>query len=102
MADGDDVICRTRVSRGVYNTLFNRQQQARNELFQPGRMAYLVELESLKGNPLAAPTTVIRSKADCPEVDGSGSKASTSPGHGRYKVESPPWDQDPRAPRMAG
>ena len=79
MADGDDaVICRTRVARGVYNTLFNKQQQVSNELFQPGRMAYLVELESLKGNPLAAPTTVIRSKADCPEADRAGSKASTN------------------------
>lgn len=64
----EPVTFHTRVARGVYNTLFNRQPPVRNELFQPGRMAYLVDLEDDQYAVTDVPKTVIRSKAECPEA----------------------------------
>lgn len=40
----------------------------RNELFLPGRMAYLIELEDDNAES-DIPTTVLRSKADCPGLE---------------------------------
>ena len=48
--------------------MFNRQPPVRNELFQPGRMAYLVDLEDDQYAVTDVPKTVIRSKAECPEA----------------------------------
>ena len=44
------------------------QYPERNELFLPGRMAYHVELEDELAES-DIPTTVIRSKAECPNLD---------------------------------
>jgi IK cytokine len=40
----------------------------RNELFAPGRMAYVIELEDELAET-DIPTTLIRSRADCPGLE---------------------------------
>lgn len=49
----------------------------RNELFAPGRMAYVVELDDEGTIDSDIPTTLTRSKADVPEAD-ERSSASTA------------------------
>ena len=58
----------TVVGRNIYRQLFRRQYPDRCELFLPGRTAYVVDLEDTFGD-LDVPTTVIRSKADCPTLE---------------------------------
>lgn len=48
----------------------------RNELFAPGRMAYVVELDEEGAADSDIPTTLTRSKADVPEPDEASSAAS--------------------------
>jgi len=64
--DGEEVVLRSRVAKGVYNVLFAKQVATKNVHFQPGRMAYLVDLED-ENAEMDVPTTVIRSKTDCPD-----------------------------------
>lgn len=61
---------KTRLAEGIIETLFktNQGKVERNEFFQPGRMAYRVELEDEMAE-FEVPATVIRSKADCPLSD---------------------------------
>ncbi|XP_052042693.1 protein Red-like [Apodemus sylvaticus] len=59
---------KTRLGRNVYQVLFKRKPCKRNELFLPGRMAYVIDLHDENGDT-DIPTTVIRSKADCPTVE---------------------------------
>ena len=47
----------------------NKQGSTKNELFLPHRMAYIVDLEDKCADEI--PTTVIRSKDDCPNCDSS-------------------------------
>lgn len=56
---------RTKLARNVYRTLFQTSLPERNELFAPGRMAYVFDLEDEYAES-DIPTTVIRSKADVP------------------------------------
>ena len=51
--------------------LFKAQHPQRNESFLPGRMAYLVDLDDEYAET-DIPTTVMRSKADCPTVEVRG------------------------------
>ncbi|KAI1280566.1 Protein Red [Halotydeus destructor] len=48
-------------------SLINRKLPEKNDLFLPSRMAYVVDLEGECADEI--PTTVIRSKADCPNWD---------------------------------
>lgn len=48
--------------------LFKGRQIERNELYLPGRMAYVVDLEDEYADT-DIPTTLIRSKADCPTME---------------------------------
>ncbi|XP_006814703.1 protein Red-like [Saccoglossus kowalevskii] len=59
---------RTKLGKSVFRTLFRSRQHERNELFWPGRMAYVVDLEDeyLESD---IPTTLIRSKADLPNLE---------------------------------
>ncbi|XP_071787633.1 protein Red-like [Asterias amurensis] len=59
---------KTKLARNIYRSLFKTKMSERNELFLPGRMAYKVDLEDdfLESD---IPTTVIRSKADCPTME---------------------------------
>ncbi|KAL7854271.1 hypothetical protein AOLI_G00211150 [Acnodon oligacanthus] len=59
---------KTRLGRNIYRILFKGRQLERNELFLPGRMAYVVDLEDEYADT-DIPTTVIRSKADCPTME---------------------------------
>ena len=56
------------VGRNIYRQLFSRKLPDRNELFLPGRMAYVVDLED-DFTESDIPTTLIRSKADCPSLE---------------------------------
>ncbi|XP_048850724.1 protein Red [Brienomyrus brachyistius] len=59
---------KTRLGRNIYRILFKGRQMERNELFLPGRMAYVVDLEDEYADT-DIPTTLIRSKADCPTME---------------------------------
>ncbi|KAJ8254728.1 hypothetical protein GJAV_G00196500 [Gymnothorax javanicus] len=59
---------KTRLGRNIYRILFKSRQMERNELFLPGRMAYVVDLEDEYADT-DIPTTLIRSKADCPTME---------------------------------
>lgn len=49
----------------LYRAVFKSTPPERNEHFLPGRMAYLIELEDEMAES-DIPTTVLRSKVDCP------------------------------------
>ncbi|VDL33642.1 unnamed protein product [Hymenolepis diminuta] len=68
---------KTRIAEKIIETLFksNQGKVERNEYFQPGRMAYRVELEDEMAE-FEVPATVIRSKADCPLLDETNSSNS--------------------------
>ncbi|KAM4747260.1 protein Red [Rhinophrynus dorsalis] len=59
---------KTRLGRNVYRILFKGKAYERNELFLPGRMAYVVDLDDEYADT-DIPTTLIRSKADCPTME---------------------------------
>ncbi|XP_074649782.1 protein Red-like [Tubulanus polymorphus] len=59
---------KTKLGRSVFRTLFQNKPPERNELFLPGRMAYVVDLEDEYAE-CDIPTTLIRSKADCPSIE---------------------------------
>uniref|UniRef100_A0A8C2QXK7 IK cytokine n=1 Tax=Capra hircus TaxID=9925 RepID=A0A8C2QXK7_CAPHI len=59
---------KTRLGRNVYRMLFKSKAYERNELFLPGRMAYVVDLDDEYADT-DIPTTLIRSKADCPTME---------------------------------
>lgn len=65
------------VGRNVYRMLFKSKAYERNELFLPGRMAYVVDLDDEYADT-DIPTTLIRSKADCPTMEVSLSPGSPS------------------------
>uniref|UniRef100_M3ZWB0 IK cytokine n=1 Tax=Xiphophorus maculatus TaxID=8083 RepID=M3ZWB0_XIPMA len=54
--------------RNIYRVAFRSGVQERNELFLPGRMAYVVDLDD-EFTDTDIPTTLIRSKADCPSME---------------------------------
>lgn len=53
-----------RMAKSVIKTLFHTALPTKNDYFQRGRMAYVVELEDEEAE---VPTTLIRSVHDCPE-----------------------------------
>ena len=65
--EGDDLKFKTIMGRNVFNIVqaFRSKKVERNELFAPGRMAYVIDLEEETGET-DIPTTLIRSKADLP------------------------------------
>ncbi|CAH2263621.1 protein Red [Pararge aegeria] len=66
-------------ARVIYNLIMEQKSKKvmRNELFAPGRMAYVVELDEEGTIDSDIPTTLTRSKADVPEAD-ERSSASTA------------------------
>lgn len=56
------------LGRNIYRILFKNKTYERNELFLPGRMAYVVDLDDEYADT-DIPTTLIRSKADCPTME---------------------------------
>eukprot|EP00095_Tigriopus_kingsejongensis_P005210 maker-scaffold408_size180710-snap-gene-0.38 protein:Tk05210 transcript:maker-scaffold408_size180710-snap-gene-0.38-mRNA-1 annotation:"red protein (ik factor) (cytokine ik)" len=65
--------CRTPMAKNIVRTSFQVDQAKCNELFFPGRMAYVIDLEEDFGES-DIPTTTIRSKAD---VEGTVSHQAT-------------------------
>ncbi|XP_037125718.1 protein Red [Syngnathus acus] len=59
---------KTRLGRNIYRMVFRSGALERNELFLPGRMAYVVDLDD-EFTDTDIPTTLIRSKADCPSME---------------------------------
>lgn len=59
---------KTRLGRNIYRVVFRSGVAERNELFLPGRMAYVVDLDD-EFIDTDIPTTLIRSKADCPSME---------------------------------
>lgn len=66
----DEMQFKTKMGRSVYKTIMTMKskQVERNELFTPGRMAYVIELDDENAD-VDIPTTLIRSKADVPTID---------------------------------
>lgn len=66
----DEMQFKTKMGRNVYKTVMTMKskQIERNELFTPGRMAYVIELDDENAD-VDIPTTLIRSKADVPTID---------------------------------
>lgn len=66
----DEMQFKTKMGRSVYKTvmIMKSKQIERNELFTPGRMAYVIELDDENAD-VDIPTTLIRSKADVPTID---------------------------------
>lgn len=56
---------RTKLGRNVFRVAFSSKRSERNELYMPKRMAYVYDLED-EFTETDIPTTLIRSKADCP------------------------------------
>lgn len=61
---------KTKMARNVHKTIATMRSKVieKNELFTPGRMAYVFEIDD-EGVEVDIPTTLIRSKADVPTVD---------------------------------
>uniref|UniRef100_A0A1A8F559 IK cytokine n=1 Tax=Nothobranchius korthausae TaxID=1143690 RepID=A0A1A8F559_9TELE len=59
---------KTRLGRNIFRMVFRSGVSERNELFLPGRMAYVVDLDD-EFTDTDIPTTLIRSKADCPSME---------------------------------
>lgn len=64
----DEVEFTTKIGQKIYKALFRNRPAERNELFQPGRMAYVFDVEDEYAES-DIPTTLIRSKADCPGIE---------------------------------
>lgn len=67
----DEPEYRTMMGRNIHNTIqfYRSRHIERNELFMPGRMAYVIELDDEIAES-DIPTTLIRSKADVPVIEG--------------------------------
>lgn len=73
----DEVSFSTRIGKAIYNQMLSTPALSINELFLPGRMAYVVALENDEENVSDIPTTLIRSRTDCPSEQ-SSSKITTN------------------------
>ena len=69
--DDSKVMFKTKLGRSVYRVLFEAEPRKINELFQPQRMAYIVDLTNEED--VDVPITSIRSKADCPNNESNTS-----------------------------
>ncbi|KOB69011.1 Red protein [Operophtera brumata] len=71
---------KTPVGKNIYNLVIEQKNKkvSRNELFAPGRMAYVVELEEEGSVDSDIPTTLTRSKADVPAADEASSAAAAT------------------------
>ncbi|CAD5117214.1 DgyrCDS6010 [Dimorphilus gyrociliatus] len=66
----------TMMGKAVMKYILKPQWPLKNELFAPGRMAYQIELDDEEETDV--PTTMIRSKSDCPEVNVSTGSQNTN------------------------
>ncbi|XP_013168010.1 PREDICTED: protein Red [Papilio xuthus] len=70
----------TTMGKNIYDMILEQKNKkvTRNELFAPGRMAYVVELEEEGAMDSDIPTTLTRSKADVPDLDERSSAAAAN------------------------
>ncbi|XP_069683312.1 protein Red [Periplaneta americana] len=66
--DEEEMQFKTKLGRNVYRALFKSRSAEKNELFAPGRMAYVIDLEDELAES-DIPTTLIRSRADVPSLE---------------------------------
>lgn len=59
---------RNKTAKNICRQLFEKKHPIKNELFLPGRMAYVFDLEDEYAET-DIPTILIRSKTDCPNVE---------------------------------
>ena len=59
---------RNKHAKNIYRILFNNPLPVRNEVFLPGRLAYVFDIDDEYAET-DIPTTLIRSKADCPNIE---------------------------------
>ncbi|XP_050038781.1 protein Red [Dermacentor andersoni] len=59
---------KTVMGRNIYRQIFRPRAVERNDLFLPNRMAYVIELDDEYADS-DIPTTLIRSKKDCPNLE---------------------------------
>nr|CAD7201003.1 unnamed protein product [Timema douglasi] len=59
---------KTKMGRNIYRAVFKNKVLEKNELFAPGRMAYVVDLDDELAES-DIPTTLIRSRADVPSLE---------------------------------
>ncbi|XP_063240527.1 protein Red [Bacillus rossius redtenbacheri] len=64
----DEMQFKTKTGRSVYRAVFRTKPIEKNELFAPGRMAYVVDLDDELADS-DIPTTLIRSRADVPSLE---------------------------------
>jgi len=79
--DENKITCKTVMAKNIVRSVFNVDASEKNELFYPGRMAYIVELEedvADTSNVTDVPTTIIRSKADIQEANPQALSNSTN------------------------
>ena len=57
-----------KMAKNIYRLLFQKTIPQKNEAFLPGRMAYVFDLED-EYSESDLPTTLMRSKADCPNLE---------------------------------
>merc|ERR1719361_2030743 len=79
--DENKITCKTVMAKNIVRSVFNVDASEKNELFYPGRMAYIVELEEDVADPsnvTDVPTTIIRSKADIQEANPQALSNSTN------------------------
>lgn len=69
--DDTKISFKTKLARNVFRCMFESEPPKLNELFQPHRMAYIVDLTNEED--VDVPITSIRSKADCPNNELSSS-----------------------------
>ncbi|XP_073948267.1 IC cytokine homolog beag [Choristoneura fumiferana] len=76
----EEIQFKTQMGKNIYNMVMEQKNKkvTRNELFAPGRMAYVVELDEEGTIDSDIPTTLTRSKADVPEPDERSSAASAN------------------------
>lgn len=65
----EETLFKSKLARSIHKTVMTMKSKTivRNELFTPGRMAYVIELDDETDADI--PTTLIRSKADVPTID---------------------------------
>ncbi|XP_050553033.1 protein Red [Spodoptera frugiperda] len=70
----------TAMGKNIFNMIQEQKNKkvSRNEMFAPGRMAYVVELEDEGAADSDIPTTLTRSKADVPAPDTRSSAAAAN------------------------
>ncbi|XP_067014971.1 protein Red [Anabrus simplex] len=66
--DEEEMQFKTKLGRNVYRVVFKMRAPEKNELFSPGRMAYVIDLDDELADS-DIPTTLIRSRLDVPSLE---------------------------------